>query len=104
MLVECIGGQWYASAAIQYSYGLSITGGNVAMNDQIAMNWYYDSRWGALAGYQPASGEIVGVFVVAGNLRDVQVQDDSQSPVKERSNVVLFPFPDVAGASYDFPP
>jgi hypothetical protein len=100
-LCEYIDGQWYGSAAIQYWYGLYSSGGNVALDDQIAVNWYYDGRWGELAGRQPATGEIVGLFVVAGNLRGVL--DGSQSPVMERSNVVLVPFPDVTGATYTFP-
>jgi hypothetical protein len=99
-LAEYIDGQWYGSAAIQFWYGLYSSGGNVALDNQIAVNWYYDSRWGELAGRQPATGEIVGVFVVAGNVRGVT--DGSQSPAMERSNVVLVAFPDVNGASYRF--
>ena len=45
---------------------------------------------GPMAGYQPQQGELVGVFVAAGNLRNVT--DGSQSPLKERSNVVIVPF------------
>ncbi|HEY8089523.1 MAG TPA: hypothetical protein VIF09_16795 [Polyangiaceae bacterium] len=112
---EYINGQWYASAAIEFWRGLPAAGGNVAedidtkaqctafgaaSSCQVAKNWYYDGRWGALAGYQPATGEIIGVFVVAGNLRGVT--DGSQSPVQERSNVVLVPMPGFAGAKYTF--
>lgn len=100
-LAELIDGQWVASAAMQYWYGLDTQGGNVALDQQIAVNWYYDARWGELAGRQPATGEIIGVFVVAGNLRGVL--DGSQSPVLERSNVVLVPMPGLDGASYAFP-
>ncbi len=99
-VAEKIDGKWYASAAIQFWYGLEQSGGNVALDNQIAKNWYYDGRWGKLQGRQPATGEIVGVFVVAGNLRGVK--DGSQSPVHERSNVVLVPFPDVNGATDKF--
>lgn len=112
---ENIGGQWYASAAIEFWSGLDVQGGNVAAdvttlgqcttfgagsNCQVAKNWYYDGRWGNLAGYQPATGELIGVFVVAGNLRGVT--DGSQSPVQERSNVVLVKMPDINGAKYTF--
>lgn len=112
---EHIEGQWYASAAIQFWRGLPASGGNVAEDTvsmaqcaafgygstcQVAKNWYYDSRWGNLAGYQPKTGELIGVFVVAGNVRGVT--DGSQSPVQERSNVVLVPMPDFAGASHTF--
>lgn len=100
-LVENIDGQWHTSAAMQYWYGLDAQGGNVALDNQIAINWYYDGRWGELNGRQPATGEIVGIFVVAGNTRGV-LDDGSQSPVKERSEVVVVPFPDVTGATHDF--
>jgi hypothetical protein len=99
-LAEYIDGQWYGSAAIQFWYGLESSGGNVALDDQVAVNWYYDGRWGALEGRQPETGETVGVFVVAGNVRGVT--DGSQSPVMERSNIVLCAFPDVGGAIYAF--
>lgn len=112
---EYIEGKWYGSAAIQFWRGLDASGGNVAADVgtmsqctafgyastcQVAKNWYYDGRWGKLAGRQPATGELIGVFVVAGNVRGVT--DGSQSPVKERSNVVLVPMPDIGGAKHAF--
>jgi hypothetical protein len=102
-MVECIQGQWYTSAVIEVWYGLQATGGNVAQDDQVAMNWYYDpNRWGLLAGRQPATGETIGIFVAAGNLRNITTDDPAQSPVMERSNVVLVPMPDVNGATHSF--
>lgn len=101
-MAECIDGQWHASAAMQYWYGLYAQGGNVALDDQVAINWYYDARWGELAGRQPATGETIGIFVVAGNARGVFEDTPLQSPVMERSNVVLVPMPDVNGASHSF--
>jgi hypothetical protein len=102
-MVECIGGAWYASAVIEVWYGLYAAGGNVADSDQVAVNWYYDSvRWGQLAGRQPATGETIGIFVAAGNLRNITTDDTAQSPVMERSNVVLVPMPDVTGATHSF--
>jgi hypothetical protein len=102
-MVECIDGQWYGSAVIEFWYGLDASGGNVAENDQVAMNWYYDAiRWGMLAGRQPATGETIGIFVAAGNLRNITSDDPAQSPVMERSNVVLVPMPDVNGAMHSF--
>ena len=114
-IAENIGGQWYASAAIQFWRGLPASGGNLAEDVstqtpciafgygstcQVAKNWYYDGRWGNLAGYQPKTGELIGVFVVAGNVRGVT--DGSQSPVRERSNVVLVPMPDFNGKKFTF--
>ena len=45
-----------------------------------------------MAGYQPANGEMVGFFVTAGNERN-----NGAYSVKERSNVVLVPFPTNGG-------
>jgi hypothetical protein len=88
---------------VEVWYGLPAAGGNVAENDQVAMNWYYDAiRWGLLAGRQPATGETIGIFVAAGNLRDVSADDPAQSPVMERSNVVLVRMPDVNGSTNSF--
>jgi hypothetical protein len=79
-------GQWYCSAAIQYWFGRA-NGASV----HIGRDWFYDPvRWGPLAGYQPANGELVGIFVGAGNLRDKR--DGSGSYVRERSSVLLMPF------------
>jgi hypothetical protein len=102
-MVECIDGQWYGSAVIEFWYGLAAEGGNVATNSQVAINWYYDAiRWGMLAGRQPQTGETIGIFVAAGNLRNITSDDPAQSPVMERSNVVLMPFPDMSGAMHAF--
>jgi hypothetical protein len=100
-MAELINGHWYASAAVQFWRDLAQSGGNVGANQQVATNWYYDARWGALAGHQPAAGEMIGIFVVAGNARGV-TDEGSQSPVHERSNVVLVPMPTAAGAKYTF--
>lgn len=115
-LVECINGQWYGSAVIEIWYDLATEGGNnladCAPNYgpmpcpghmQVQQNWYYSTiPVGPLQGRQPATGEIVGVFVAAGNLRGVTTDDPSQSPVMERSDIVLVPFPDVNGATHAF--
>jgi hypothetical protein len=84
-----IGGRWYCSAALQYWYGR-----DPEASSAIARDWFYDARWGPMAGYQPGQGELVGIFVGAGNLRGVT--DGSGSLVRERSNVVLLPW----GQSY----
>jgi hypothetical protein len=117
-MVECIGGHWYGSAVVEVWYDLPSAGGNVPSDIvtmgpctsfgygstcQIAKNWYYDTgRWGMLAGRQPATGETIGVFIAAGNLRDVPTDDPAQSPVMERSNIVLMPMPDFSGSMNAF--
>jgi hypothetical protein len=115
-LVECISGQWYGSAVIEVWYDLPTEGGNNLADCapglgpmpcpgqmQVQQNWYYPSiPVGPLKGRQPSTGEIVGVFVAAGNLRGVTTDDPAQSPVMERSDIVLVPFPDVNGATHSF--
>jgi hypothetical protein len=76
---------WHCSAAIQFWDGRDLEAGGPA--SEVGRNWYYDARWGALQGHQPSPGEVVGIFVAQGNLRD-----NGKTSVKERSNVVLVPF------------
>jgi hypothetical protein len=79
-----INSHWYCSAPIQFWTGrpLDSAGSPYA----IAQNWFYDARWGAMNGYQPSNGELVGVWVGQGNLRN------SGNSYMERSNVVLVPW------------
>jgi hypothetical protein len=81
--------QWYCSAAIQFWDGRELEASGLPSH--IAIDWFYDARWGPMQGYQPSQGETVGIFVAQGNLRDT-----GKTSVKERSNVVLMPF----GGSY----
>jgi hypothetical protein len=103
-LAEKINGQWYASAPIQLWRGLAESGGPIQDQDvdssgqgQIAKNWFYDSRWGPLAGHQVLTGDELGIFVCAGDCRD-GVGD--YSPVHERSNVVLINLPGAQGGVF----
>jgi hypothetical protein len=93
-----INGQWYASAPVQFWYGLERAGGPPS---QYALNWFYDpGRWAPMTYHQPAVGEQIGFFVCAGNCRNIA--DGSGSPVRERSNVVLVTMPTDAGATFRF--
>jgi len=84
-----IGGQWYASAPIQFWYGLQESGGPPT---QGAQNWFYDpARWAPMTGHQPQVGETIGFFACAGDCRNRT--DGSGSPVRERSNVVTVVVP-----------
>jgi hypothetical protein len=77
--------QWYCSAAIQFWNGRDLeAGGNM---NEIGINWYYDGRWGIMSGYQPRIGELVGIFVAAGNLRD-----SLNWKIEERSNIAMIPY------------
>jgi hypothetical protein len=97
-MAELINGQWYASAPVQLWRGLDQSGGAIQSQDigdgtmrgQIQANWFYDGRWGQMQGYQPKPGEVIGLFICAGDCRD---GNPGYSPVHERSNVVLIPLP-----------
>jgi hypothetical protein len=88
-MAENIGGQWYASAVIEFWYGLPASGGPPS---QFASNWFYDpTRWAPMTYHQPAPGELIGFFVCEGDCRNNV--NGTLSPLRERSNVVLVPMP-----------
>jgi hypothetical protein len=94
-MVEYINGRWYTSGGIEYWYGLGRNGGPPS---QYGRNWFYSPEvWGILANRQPAVGEQVGFFVTAGDARAKNVIS-----VRERSNVVLVPFPSDNGGVFQF--
>jgi hypothetical protein len=84
-----LGGTWHCSAAIQFWFGRELEASGLPQ--YIWADWFYDARWGAMTGYQPRQGELVGIFVAAGNIRD-----SANWAREERSNVVIMPF----GGSY----
>ncbi|HEY2151718.1 MAG TPA: hypothetical protein VGH34_12985 [Vicinamibacterales bacterium] len=89
-IVLNINGRWYTSGCIEFWRGLDRNGGPPSAYGQ---NWYYDPiRWGVMAGYQPQPGEMVGFFVTSGDQRN-----NGAFKIKERSNVVLVPFPSGSG-------
>jgi hypothetical protein len=66
-----ISGKWHCSAAIQFWHERELTeGGDMRY---VWADWFYDGRWAGMLNYQPAVGENVGFFVVAGNVRDTPV-------------------------------
>jgi hypothetical protein len=89
---------WYCSAAIQFWYQRDL--GASAPPRDISLEWFYDARWGPMAGWQPQDGETVGVFVCAGDCRNNDAGD--RSYVKERSNVVFVPWSNHGDGSYTF--
>ncbi len=92
-----VSGKWHCSAPIQFWHGLERSGGPP---QQYGNNWFYDpSRWGPLS-RQPAVGETIGFFACAGNCRNNTTGSDS--PVKERTDVVLVPMPGAGGARHTF--
>ena len=92
-------GQWYASAPIETWYGANVIGGPIQEPGQIPHNWFYDTRWGPMMGYQPRVGETIGLFVVAGDPRN------HYTPIRERSNIVFVTLPaPQTTASFSFAP
>lgn len=87
-LILNIDSQWWGSGIIQFYRGLAASGGPIYQGNQIARNWLYDSRWGAMTGRQPAPGELIGFMVSAGNARN---QDNHI--VMERSQIVTLHMP-----------
>jgi len=97
-MVLNINGQWYASAPVEFWFGLDRSGGPPS---QFAQNWFYDpGRWAPMTYHQPAVGEQIGFFVCAGDCRNTTNGD--KSPVKERSNVVLLPNPGDGGGTFRY--
>ncbi len=91
-----IDGRWYAAAPIEFWHDRPEGGGPPS---QYSLNWFYEpKRWAPMTFYQPAVGELIGYFVVAGDVRGF----NANTKVQERSNVVLVPMPDDGGASYTF--
>ncbi len=89
-----LGGVWHTCSPIEYWNTLVANGGDVTINNQIAVNWTY--YCGPMA-RQPRPGEQVGFFVTAGDQRKKDVHK-----VHERSNVVVIPFPASAGRTFTF--
>jgi len=86
------GPQWYCSGVVQFWYGRSLH--DSAPPSHVGFEWFYDPvRWGPLYLHQPADGELVGLFVASGNLRDGNNLNRANCPaVCERSNVALVPW------------
>jgi hypothetical protein len=95
-------GQWYCSAVVQFWHGRALT--DSAPPSHVGFEWFYDpSRWGPIVGYQPQDGELVGIFVVAGNARDAGNVTRASCPrICERSNVALIPWSNFGNESYAY--
>lgn len=93
-----ISGVWHVSGIIRMWRDRAATGAPILTNNNFAVNWVYDSRWGAMGGYQPVAGEAMIFFVTAGNARGVS----TVTSVRERSNVVMVNLPANDTAVFDF--
>jgi len=77
--------RWACSPVVQMWYRRQQQDPNAtAAPYAVDRSWFYDSRWGELQDWNPAPGEIVGLFILRGNGR----YGTEYSKVHERSNVV----------------
>ncbi len=81
-----ISGRWYATGGERFLAGQRDK--ELSNPSAIGPGWFYSSAWSPMNGYVPRPGEQVGFMVVAGSTRA-----DANAPVRERSNVLLIPFP-----------
>jgi hypothetical protein len=95
-VLEQIDGIWYATGAERLRpeqlHGDKPSGQPPTV---IGQDWLYDpARWGPMAYYNPAPGEIMGVLLVAGSTRS-----DNQTPLKARTNPLWIHWPSAQGAN-----
>jgi hypothetical protein len=81
-----INGQWYASGGERFAPGQRVK--DLSNPSAIGPGWFPNATWSPMNGYVPRTGEQVGFMIVAGSTRA-----DSNAPVRERSNILLIPFP-----------
>lgn len=68
----------------------------------IAKEWFYDGRWGALASWQPALGEEVGVYIQAGDGRNTTTVFPGTSPQRTAARLLRWGT-DIGGPLVDPP-
>ncbi len=91
---------WHCSAVVQFWYGRGLD--DTAPASRFWREWWYDgARWGPLATNPPREGEMVGVFVAAGDLRQRGFTRATCPRVCEVSNVQLVPYTE-GYAKYEF--
>ena len=81
-----ISGRWYATGGERFGPGERDK--ELTNPSAIGPGWFYSPMWSPMNGYVPRPGELVGFMVVAGSTRS-----DFNVAVRERSNVLLIPFP-----------
>ena len=55
---------------------------------EISREWFYDGRWGALAGWQPQPGEEVGVYIQACDGRNLAATPPGCTPQRTQGRLV----------------
>ena len=96
-----ISNQWHCSAVVQFWEDRNLD--DTAPPSRFWREWWYDgARWGPLAdGVGPAEGEIVGIFVGAGDLRFRSYTRATCPNFCEISDVAMVPFT-TGYAKYEF--
>lgn len=84
------GAYWTCSAVVEFwQTRLEEEGVRAgAPPNEIAKEWFYDSRWGELAGWQPALGEEVGVFITAGDGRNTGIVFPGTVPQRTAARLI----------------
>ena len=96
-----IDSKWHCSAVIQFWEGRGLDETDAPSN--FWRNWWYDSaRWGPLGSNPPVEGELVGVFVGAGDMRGRTWTRATCPGICERSNIQFVPFIMGGTASFRF--
>jgi hypothetical protein len=86
-----VAGGWNCSGVVEFWYGRSLD--DSAPPSRFWREWWYDgARWGPLATNPPQEGDMVGVFVGAGDLRGRKWTLADCPQICERSNVAFVPF------------
>jgi hypothetical protein len=81
-----INGQWYGTGGERLRPNQ--TEKSLDNASRVGEDWFYSDAWGIMHNYRPAPGEMVGFMVTQGLHRAA-----NESPLQERSNLVLIPFP-----------
>lgn len=81
---------WVCSSVVQFWHDRLEQEGVMAgaPPNEIGKEWFYDGRWGALAGWQPALGEEVGVYLQAGDGRNTTVAFPGTVPQRTAARLI----------------
>ncbi|MGE3512812.1 MAG: hypothetical protein AB7N65_28445 [Vicinamibacterales bacterium] len=90
-----INGQWYGTGGERWRPRQ--TDKALSAPSAIGPGWFYNNNWAPMTNYRPRPGEQVGFMVVAGSTRA-----DTRAPVRERSQILMVPFP-ADGVTASFP-
>lgn len=81
---------WVCSSVVEFwQHRIEEEGPHSASGpNEIAKEWFYDGRWGALAGWQPVPGEEVGVYIQACDGRNLAATPPGCTPQRTAARLV----------------